>query len=161
LVERHGDRVDRVAELVQGPIRIRSLDVPPHHHEDRSLAALVHIVGDLELESSGAELRANHLGLIPAIEKNELAHYAHHGHFPACCDCGRLAAMSFIHFSSPSGASAQRFDEAPKLGSRLGSGTVAVISIPLAFRRATASAVHSADLPTSHSRRTTRLARPF
>jgi hypothetical protein len=32
--------------------------------------------------------------------------------------------------------SAQRFDEAPKLDSRLGSGTLAAIAIPLAFRRA-------------------------
>jgi hypothetical protein len=38
-----------------------------------------------------------------------------------------------------------------------GSGTVPVISIPLAFRRAAASALHAADLPISHSRRTTRL----
>jgi hypothetical protein len=34
---------------------------------------------------------------------------------------------------------------------------VPIITIPLAFRRAAASAVHSADLPTSHSRR---MARP-
>jgi hypothetical protein len=44
------------------------------------------------------------------------------------------------------GRSAQRFDEAPKLDSRLGSGTVAVIAIPLAFRRAAACTVHSKSL---------------
>jgi len=34
---------------------------------------------------------------------------------------------------------------------------VPIIAIPLAFRDAAAFAMHSADLPTSHSRRTTRL----
>jgi hypothetical protein len=42
------------------------------------------------------------------------------------------------------------FDKAPKLDGGLGSGTVAVIAIPLGFRPATASTVHSADFPTSH-----------
>ena len=53
--------------------------------------------------------------------------------------------------------SAQRLDQAPKLDSRLTSGTVPVIAIPLAFRRAAACAVHSADLPASDRRRATGL----
>ena len=39
----------------------------------------------------------------------------------------------------PKRTSTQRFDEAPKLDGGLGSGTVAVIAIPLAFRRAARS----------------------
>jgi hypothetical protein len=46
--------------------------------------------------------------------------------------------------------STQRFDKAPKLDGGLGSGTVAVIAIPLAFRRAAACALHSAHPPASH-----------
>jgi hypothetical protein len=48
----------------------------------------------------------------------------------------------YVCFAPESGcSSAQRFDEAPKPDSCLGSGTVPVIAIPLAFRRAAASAV--------------------
>jgi hypothetical protein len=72
------------------------------------------------------------------------------GLIPSCAPFYEQKAMS-----------AQRLDQAPKLDSRFGSGTVAVISIPLAFRRAASSAVHSADLPTSHSRRTTGLPSPL
>jgi len=64
-------------------------------------------------------------------------------------------------FTSEKAMSAQRLDEAPKLDGRLGSGTVAVISIPLAFRRPAASAVHAADFPASDSGRTARLSSPF
>src|SRR5215469_6520073 len=38
--------------------------------------------------------------------------------------------------TSPSGRQLSDFDEAPKLDGGLGSGSVAVIAIPLAFRRA-------------------------
>jgi hypothetical protein len=42
-----------------------------------------------------------------------------------------------VRFTPKSGhSSAQRFDEAPKLDGGLGSATVPVIAIPLAFRRA-------------------------
>jgi hypothetical protein len=61
----------------------------------------------------------------------------------------------------PKRTSAQRLDQAPKLDGRLRSGTVPVIAIPIAFRRTAARAVHSAHLPTSHSRRTTGLHSPF
>ena len=57
--------------------------------------------------------------------------------------------------------SAKRLDELPKLDRFLRAGAVPVISVSFALRRATASAVHPADLPTSHRRCTTRLARPF
>jgi hypothetical protein len=45
---------------------------------------------------------------------------------------GDASASSFASYERWS--SAQRFDKAPKLDSRLGSGTVAVIAIPLAVR---------------------------
>ena len=70
---------------------------------------------------------------------------------------GWLNPETVLRFPSEKPTSAQRFDEAPKLDSCLGSGTVAVISIPLAFRRAAACTMHSAHLPPSHCRRTTRL----
>jgi hypothetical protein len=45
----------------------------------------------------------------------------------------------------PKRTSAQRFDEAPKLDSCLGSGTVRVIATPLAFRRAAAFGSRAED----------------
>ena len=47
----------------------------------------------------------------------------------------------------PKRTSTQRFDEAPKLDGGLGSGKVAVIAIPLAFRRAAACAVEATNGP--------------
>jgi hypothetical protein len=54
---------------------------------------------------------------------------------------------------------AERFDELPKLDHFLRAGAMPIVSISLALRRTAASTVHAADLPTSHSRRTTRLGR--
>jgi len=51
----------------------------------------------------------------------------------------------------PKRTSTQRFDEAPKLDGGLGSGTVAVIAIPLAFRRAAACAVEATNGPAVQS----------
>jgi hypothetical protein len=47
----------------------------------------------------------------------------------------------------PKRTSTQRFDEAPKLDGGLGSGTVPVFTIPLAFRRAAACAVKATNGP--------------
>ena len=57
--------------------------------------------------------------------------------------------------------SAQRFNELPKLHRFIRSGPVSIIAIPVALRRATASAVHSADPPSPDRRRAARLAAPF
>jgi hypothetical protein len=54
---------------------------------------------------------------------------------------------------------AKRFNELPKLDGFFRAGAVPIISVPLALRRTTASAMHPADLPTSHRRRTAGLAR--
>jgi hypothetical protein len=51
----------------------------------------------------------------------------------------------------PKRTSTQRFDEAPKLDGGLGSGTVAVIAIPLAFRRTAACAVEATNGPAVQS----------
>src|SRR5690349_12893102 len=61
----------------------------------------------------------------------------------------------------PKRTSAQRFDELPDLDDFLRPAAVPVIAIPLAFRRATARAMHSAHSPALHRGCTTGLPRPF
>jgi hypothetical protein len=59
------------------------------------------------------------------------------------------------------GETPDSLDELHRLHSFLRPGTVPKISIPLAFRGATAGTVHAADLPASYRRRTTRQAAPL
>jgi len=51
----------------------------------------------------------------------------------------------------PKRTSTQRFDEAPKLDGGLGSGTVPVIAIPLAFRRTASRALEATNGPAVQS----------
>jgi hypothetical protein len=69
-----------------------------------------------------------------------------------CKNC--VAAVNFgavLRDELQNHASAQRFDVAPKLYSCLGSATVAVIAIPLAFRRTAACAVEATNGPAVQS----------
>jgi hypothetical protein len=64
--------------------------------------------------------------------------------------CKNPECFAVVNFGAVH-ASTQRFDEAAKLDSCLGSGTVAVIAIPLAFRRSAACAVEATNGPAVQS----------